>query len=92
MAPGSSNVLTMLESNIQEPPRNELSLLPWCIDRVGDVELPEHTVPLAASATALNITTTLDFVLAVSNAKPPPNQVLAATNPIAQLRDKATYK
>jgi len=65
--------------------------LPWCIDRVGDVELPECTVPLAASVTALNTTTTLDVVLPVSNAKPPPNQVLAATNQIAQLQNKATY-
>jgi len=83
---GTSNVSTMLEPNLQDPPP-----LPWCIDRVGDVDLPECAVPLAASATALNETTTLAAALPLSNAKLPSNQLLAPTNQIAMLQDEVTY-
>jgi len=90
MAPGTKN-LSMIESNnVQTTPRNELSPLPWCIDRVADVDLSESTVPLAVSATALSTTSTIAGVLPSSNAKPPPNHVLAATTQTAQYRDQAT--
>jgi len=65
-----------------------LSPLPWCIDRVGDIESSKTTVPFAASKMASNETATLAAVVPLSHAKPPPNQVLASVNQTAQLWDK----
>jgi len=67
-----------------------LSLLPWCIDRVGDIESSKTTVPFAASITALTETATLAGVIPLSHAKPLPNQVLASVNQIAQLWDEVS--
>jgi len=67
-----------------------LSSLPWCIDRVGDIESSKTTVPFAASKMASNETATLAAVVPISHAKPPPNQVLASVNQIAQLWEEVS--
>ena len=83
------NVSISAESQLQDHPRNELSPLPWCIDRVGNTETSKTTVPIAALNMALTESTMMASVIHLSNAKPPPNQVLGSVNEISQLRDEA---
>jgi len=87
---GALKVSTVVESYLQDPPRNESSPLPWCVDRVGDIESSKSTVSFAASITALTKTATLAAVVTLSHAKPPPNQVLTSVNQIVQLWDEVS--
>jgi len=78
-----------VESHLQDHPRNELSPLPWCIDRVGDNETSNTTVPIAALKMELSQSTSLATVVHLSHAKAPPNQVLGSVNEIVQPWDEA---
>jgi len=78
----------VVESQLQDHSRKDLSPLAWCIDRVGDTETSNTTIPIAASKMALTKSDTLAVVIPVSNAKPPPNQVLQHVNELLQPRDQ----
>jgi len=81
-------ISTVVESHLQDHPRNELSPLPWCIDRVGDTETSNTTIPIAALKMALTESATLAAAVCLSHAKPPPNQVLGSVNEIVQPQDE----
>jgi len=83
-----SKVSTVVESQLQDHPRNVSSPLPWYIDRVADNEMSKTTVPIAASKTALTASATLAAVVDLCHAKPPPNPVLGSVNAIAQPWDE----
>jgi len=59
-----------VESHLLDHARNDFSPLPWCIDRVGDTQTSNMTVPISASKKELSQNAVL------SQVKAPPNQVL----------------
>jgi len=83
----SKNV-TAVESQLQDHSRKELSPLAWCIDRVGDTETSNTTIPIAASKNSWTESHSLAAVVPLHHAKPPPNQLLGSVNEILQPWDQ----
>jgi len=73
----ASKMSTVLESQLPDQARNDFSPLPWCIDRVGDTQTSNATVPIFASKKELSQNAVL------SQAKAPPNQVLGLVTEMA---------
>jgi len=74
--------------SLQDYPRNELSPLPWCIDRVGEIVSSETSVDVATSKMAMTPSATLADVFPLSHAKPPCNQLSIPVNLIPHAQNK----